>query len=484
MTRHATSRAPGHTSVGLVVLLSCTAQFMVVLDVSVMNVALPTIQAALGFDPASVQWVVNGYGLAFAGFLLLGGRLADLYGTRTALVGGLAVFATASLVGGLAGDPTVLVAARAVQGIGAAVLAPATLTLLTTAFPEGPTRVRAIAWWTAVWLAGGTAGNLLGGGITEFASWRWTLLINVPLGAATIAIALRQLHDRTSRPADGRLDLSGAVAAVLGLTALTYAIVESGHRGWTDPATLATLSIGVVALAVFVAVETRFAPNPLFPLRLLRDKGISIGNVLVALAAACLMPMWYFLAFLMQDGLGYTALQTGLGFLPHTLITMTVGVMVAPCLMRRFDTRAVIALGAAIAALGFGWQGLNASALDSGYLEEILGPAILISVGGGLLNTPITAIVTTGMARTDAGAASGLMTTAKQIGGAIGLAVLVVIASGPTGVAHDLAYDTAFAAMALILVAVGAGAWFLPRREQATEAGATAFCGGRPCSSQ
>lgn len=461
MTRDATRPA----SVALVVFLSCTAQFMVVLDVSVMNVALPTIQGALGFDAASVQWVVNGYGLAFAGFLLLGGRLADLYGLRKVLVAGLAMFATASLVGGFAGTAAVLVAARAVQGLGAAVLAPATLTLLTSAVPEGPARVRAIAWWAAVGLAGGTCGNLLGGAITEFASWRWILLINAPLSAAAIAIALRRLHNRSGRPADSRLDLPGAVTAALGLTAFTYAIVESRDRG-ADPAILVTLGVGVLALAVFVAVETRFAQTPLFPLRLLRARAVSIGNLLVALAAACLMPMWYFLAFLMQDGLGYTALQTGMGFLPHTLITMAVGARVAPCLMRRFDARSLIAVGAAIAALGFGWQGLNASAFDGGYVQEILGPAILISVGGGLLNTPITATVTTGVAYTDAGAASGLMNTAKQIGGAIGLAALVVIASSPTGVAHDLAYDTAFAAMALILVAVGAGGWFLPRQEQ------------------
>jgi EmrB/QacA subfamily drug resistance transporter len=452
-----------------VVFLSCTGQFMVVLDVSVMNVALPTIQAALGFDAASVQWVVNGYGLAFAGLLLLGGRLADLYGLRRVLVAGLAVFAAASLVGGLACAPAVLVAARAVQGVGAAVLAPATLTLLTTALPEGPARVRAIAWWTAVGLAGGTCGNLLGGAITEFASWRWTLLINVPLGATAVVLVLRRLHDRSSRPAAMRLDLPGTIAAVLALTALTHAIVESGDRGWTDPATLVTLAVGVLALAVFVAVETRFAREPLFPLRLLRARAVSVGNVLVALAAACLMPMWFFLAFLMQDGLGYSALQTGLGFLPHTLITMAVGARIAPHLMHRIDPRAVIAVGAAIAASGFGWQGLTASTLDGSYVQEILGPAILISVGGGLLNTPITATVTTGVARTDAGAASGLMNTAKQIGGAIGLAVLVAIASGPTGAAHDLAYDTAFVAMALVLVAIAVGAWVLPRRERATD---------------
>jgi EmrB/QacA subfamily drug resistance transporter len=459
VVRQATGPAPGRTSAALIGFLSCSAQFMVVLDVSVVNVALPTIQGALGFDSASVQWVVNGYGLAFAGFLLLGGRLADVYGLRTVLVAGLAVFAAASLVGGLASTAALLVTARVVQGLGAAALAPATLALLTTTFAEGPRRVRALAWWTAVGLAGGTGGNLLGGAITEFVSWRWILLINVPIGAAAIIIALRQPRDGSGRPAGARLDLPGAAAGVLGLTTLTYAIVESRDRSWAHPATLAALGVGIVALAVFVAVETRFARAPLVPPWLLRTRAVSVGNILVALAAACLMPMWFFLAFLMQDGMGYPPLQTGLGFLPHTLLTMAVGVWIVPWLMRRFDARAVIALGATIAAVGFGWQGLNASRPDDGYLQEILGPAILISIGGGLLNTPITATVTSGVPRTEAGAASGLMNTAKQLGGAVGLAALVTFASDPSG----LSYESAFAMMALILVAVGLGAWFLPR---------------------
>jgi predicted MFS family arabinose efflux permease len=397
----ALERVAAVRSRALVVFLSCAAQFMVVLDVSVVNVALPTIRAALGFDAAGVQWVVNGYGLAFACFLLLGGRLADLHGLRTAVVGGLAVFGTASLVGGLAASAGVLVGARVVQGLGAAALAPATLTLLTATFPEGPRRVRAIAWWTAVGLAGGTGGNLLGGAITEFASWRWVLLVNVPLCAVAVVVALTRLSGERARPARA----------------------------------------------------------PLFPLRLLAVRTVSVGNALVALAAACLVPMWFFMAFLMQDGLGYAPLRTGLGFLPHTLVTMVVGTWVAPRLMARWDARVVIATGAAVAALGFGWQGLNAVRLDGGYVEEILGPALLMSAGGGLLNTPITTTVTSGVPRADAGAASGLMNTAKQLGGAAGLAVLVAAASG--GAALD--YDLAFLTMAIILCAVGLGAWILPR---------------------
>lgn len=386
----------------LVGFLSCAAEFAVVLDVSVVNVAIPTIRDALGFDAAGAQWVVNGYGLAFAAFLLIGGRLADLYGLRAAVVGGLAVFGAASLAGGLAGSAAVLVGARVVQGLGAAVLAPASLTLLTATFPEGSQRVRAIAWWTAVGLAGGTGGNLLGGAITEFASWRWTLLINVPLCAVAVAVALVWLRDqRAGRPARA----------------------------------------------------------PLFPLRLLAFRTVSVGNVLVALAAACLVPMWYFLAFLMDDGLGYSPLQTGLGFLPHTVITMAVATWLAPRLVDHCDARVVIAGGAAVAALGFGWQALGAMRLDGGYAEEILGPAILISAGSGLLTTPITAAVTSGVPRADGGAASGLTNTAKQLGGAAGLAALVAAAYGGPAPAYDLA----FATMAVVLVVVGLGAWLLPR---------------------
>ncbi|HLU56322.1 MAG TPA: MFS transporter [Pseudonocardia sp.] len=451
MTRSATSTPP------LLVALACAGQFLVVLDASVLNVALPTIERALGFAPTGVQWVVNAYGLAFAGFLLLGGRLADTRGLRLALAGGLAVFAGASLVGALAPTPAVLVAARALQGIGAAALAPATLALLTTAVPEGPARLRAIAAWTATGMSGGTAGNLVGGALAELASWRWILLVNVPPAAAAIALALRLLPRPPARPAT-RLDLPGAATAVLGPAALTYAVVESGRSGWAAPATLAPLGVGLLALAAFAIVETR-ARDPLFPPRVLRSRALVAGNALVALAAVCLMPMWFFLAFLMRDGLGYTPLQTGLGFLPHTVLGMAVGVAVAPRLVRRFDPRAVVAAGAAVTALGFAWQGLAATALDGGYLDELLGPAVLVSVGGGLLTTPLTAAVTSGVAPDAAGLASGLLNTAKQVGGALGLAALVVVAAGPAG---GLAFDVVFAAMAVVAAAVGAGAALLP----------------------
>ncbi|MEW2354336.1 MFS transporter [Spirillospora sp. NPDC029432] len=434
-----------------VVVLACAAQFMVVLDVSVVNVALPSIRAALGFDAAGLPWVVNAYALPFAGFLLLGGRLADLYGHGRVFAAGLALFTAASLAGGLATAPGVLVAARAAQGLGAAVLAPATLTLLTTAVPEGPRRTRALAAWTSVGLAGGTAGNLAGGALTEFLSWRWILLINVPVGVAALAAAAAVIGAGGRSGERRRLDVPGAVAATAGLMLLTAGATQAGERGWGDPFTLAVLAAAVLVLAVFVLVEARFAAEPLVPARLLRVRAVRVGNAAMLLAGACLNPMWFFLALFMQDALHYGALRTGLGFLPHTLLTIAIGLRVTPWLMERVGGRTLIAAGALLSAAGFAWQAAADPA--AGYAGALLGPAVLISAGGGLLNTPLTAAVTAGAAPADAGAASGLMNTAKQAGGALGLAVLVTLPGR----------GAAFLAMAALVLVVAAMAAALPR---------------------
>ncbi|WP_199431085.1 MFS transporter [Qaidamihabitans albus] len=451
----------------MVLLLVCAAQFMVVLDISVVNVALPVVRDALGFGPAGLQWVVTGYALTFAGCLLLGGRLADLYGRRRVFAGGLALFTVASLVGGLATSPWMLIAARAVQGLGAAVVAPATLTILTTSFPEGARRTRALATWTAVGIAGGAAGNLVGGALTEFLSWRWILLVNVPIGALAILLANRSLPAGDEPGRGPRLDVAGAVLATAGLASLTFGIAQTRTLGWGDPAIAAALAAGVAALAAFVVVEARFARAPLLPLRLFRIRAISGGNVVLLLAGACFNPMWYFLALSMQDVLGYGALRTGLGFLPHTLLTIAVGMRLTPWLMRYVPSRTLIAAGAAVAAAGFAWQ--SRITPDSDYLTGIFGPAILISVGGGLLNTPITTTVTSGVGESDAGAASGLMNTTKQVGGALGLAALVTVAGSQLATAEALAagYGRAFLAIAAILVAAALVAPVLPGRSAA-----------------
>ncbi|MBB6395624.1 EmrB/QacA subfamily drug resistance transporter [Actinomadura coerulea] len=459
---------PRSSPPGLVLVLACVAQFMVVLDVSVVNVALPSIQTSLDFAAADLPWVAGAYTLAFAGFLLLGGRLADLYGTRRVLVAGLLLFSMPSLVGGLATAPAVLVAARAAQGLGAAVLAPATLTLLTTTFPEGPRRTRALAVWTAVSLAGGATGNLIGGVLTQTLSWRWILLINVPIGAAALCAAVRvpARHHRNGTAA--RLDLPGAASVTAGLALLAYGIMRVGPRGWGDPVTAVALAAAAVLLAGFVLIETRLARDPLIPLRLFRLRAVSAGNTIMLLAGACFqVPMWYFLTLYMQDVLHYTALETGLGFLPHTLLTMVIGLRITPRLMKRADDRTLIIAGALVAAAGFLWQSRIGAGSD--YLSGVLGPAIPISLGGGLLNTPLTTTVTSGVAGRDAGAASGLMNTAKQVGGALGLAALTAALAGraTTSPALAEAYGDAFLIMAVMAAAIAAASLTLPARRDA-----------------
>lgn len=464
-------RAPedsGQATAWIVTILACVGEFMVVLDLSVVNVALPSIQDALGFSAGSLQWVVNGYALVFAGFLLLGGRLADLYGRKRVFVLGLALFSVASLVGGLASAPGMLVAARAVQGLGAAILTPATLTILTTTFAEGPQRTRAVAIWAAVASAGGAVGNILGGGLTEFLSWRWILLVNVPIGALLILLAVLILHADYGISRGHKLDAPGTVVATLGVASLTYGVTQTEILGWSDPVTVSALAIGTIALALFVLVETRFAPTPLMPPRLFRIRAISVGNVAMLLAGACFMPMWYFLTLSMQNVLHYGPLQTGLGFLPHTLVTIVVGARLTPWIMDRIAGRKLILIGALVAAAGFLWQ--SRITPDSGYLYGILGPAIFISAGVGLLNTPITTTVTSGTSASDAGAASGLMNTAKQVGGVLGLAVLVVVAGThlPTPSALAAGYGRAFLTIAAVLVLVAAVTLALPSDRDAT----------------
>ncbi|MEV6560877.1 MFS transporter [Nocardia sp. NPDC051756] len=447
---------------GIVLAVACAAQFMVVLDISVVNVALPSIRDALGFDEAGQQWVVNAYALTFAGFLLLGGRLADLYGRRRVFVWGLVLFTGASLAGGLANSPLLLVAARAVQGLGAAVLAPATLTILTATFPQGPARTRALATWTAVGIAGGTAGNLVGGVLTEYLSWRSTLLINVPIGTAAVLLTLRYIaidRPNTARPP---LDILGAVLATGGLGVLAFGIAEAANSGWSAPTTIASVVVGLILLGAFVVVEARWAALPLIPLRLFAIRSVAMGNVTMLLAGACLNPMWFFLTLSMQNVLGYSPLQTGLAFLPHTVVAILIGVRATPWLMRRVDGRVLIAVGSLLAAAGFWWQAQLSP--DSSYLVGILGPAVIFSIGSGLLNTPITTAVTSGVATEDAGAASGLMNTTKQVGGALGLAALVTFATPHGAVATVLveAYNRAFYAIAAIMVAVAVSAIALP----------------------
>nr|WP_200417132.1 MFS transporter [Streptomyces sp. Y2F8-2] len=412
----------------VVVALACAGQFLVVLDVSVVNVALPSMRADLGLSAAGLQWVVNAYAIAFAGFMLLGGRAGDLYGRKRMFLIGLALFTLASLAGGLAQQDWELLVGRAVQGLGAAVLAPSTLTLLTAAVPEGAARARAIATWTAVGAGGGAAGGLVGGVLVDVLSWRWVLLINVPVGAVVLAGSARWLVE--SRAGDGRrLDLPGALLVTAGLGTLAYGIVQTEAEGWTAAATLVPLAAGLALIGIFLAVEAR-AKAPLMPLKLLRVRSVSSANAAMFVSGSAMFCMWFFMTLYAQNVLGYSPLDAGLALVPSSL-AVVLGSKVAPQVMRSVGARNLAVLGTLIAAAGFGWQ--STMTANGSYTTAIMFPGILMMLGAGLAGTPLAALATSGAAPGDAGLVSGLVNTSRTMGGSLGLAVMSTIAATRTG---------------------------------------------------
>ncbi|MFI8323208.1 MFS transporter [Streptomyces sp. NPDC085529] len=413
----------------LVVLVACAGQFLVVLDVSVMNVALPSMKADLGLGTLGLQWVLNAYSIAFAGFMLLGGRAADLYGRKTMFLAGLGLFTAASVVGGLAPEGAHLIAARAAQGLGAAALSPATLTLVTAAVPAGAARTRAIGTWTAVGAAGGAAGGFVGGVLVDLLNWRWVLLVNVPLGVLILAAAALGLREGRA-DAGRRPDLPGAVLVTAGLATLAYGIVRTELSGWTSAATLLPLLGGLALLAVFVAVERR-TKEPLVPLGIFRNRAVSAANTGMMLGGASSFAMWFFMTVYAQNVLGYTPLQAGLALVPSSLAVL-VGSKTAPRLMAVTGARNLAVAGLLVAAAGFVWQ--STMTADGTFLTTILGPGLLMMGGIGLATTPLATLATSGAAPGDAGLVSGLVNTSRTMGGALGLAVLTTVAASvPTG---------------------------------------------------
>lgn len=411
----------------LVVLAACAGQFLVVLDVSVVNVALPSMRADLGLSATGLQWVVNAYSIAFAGFMLLGGRAGDLFGRKRMFLVGLGLFTLASLAGGLAQEGWQLLAARALQGLGAAVLAPSTLTILTAAVPEGPARARAIATWTAVGAGGGAAGGLVGGVLTDGISWRWVLLINVPIGALVLAGAFRWLSESRARGAR-RLDLPGAVLVTAGAAVLAYGIVQTEASGWTSSETLVPLFAGLALLGVFLIVEAR-ARAPLMPLKLLRVRSVAAANAAMFVCGGGMFSMWYFMTLYAQNVLGYTPLGAGLALIPSSL-SIVVGSKLAPRLMPAMGARNVAVVGTLIAAAGFGWQ--STMQAHGAYLTSIMLPGMLMMLGAGLSATPLATLAISGADPDDAGLVSGLINTSRTLGGALGLAVLSTGAAART----------------------------------------------------
>ncbi len=441
-----------------VLLAACVGQFLVVLDVSVVNVALPSIRGDLGLSATGLQWVVNAYALTFAGFLLLGGRAADLFGRKRVFLVGLGLFTLASLAGGMSQQPWQLVTARAIQGLGAAVLSPATLTILTTSFPQGAARNRAIGTWTAVGAGGGAAGGLVGGILTDSLSWRWVLLVNVPAGALVLVVAALRLAESRAATARRRLDVPGALLVTGGVAALAYGIVRSGQYGWGSVAGLGPLLGGVAVLGVFGLVETR-TRVPLMPLSLFRVRSVSGGNAVMLVCGATMFCMWYFMSLYMQNVLHYSPLRAGLGFLPFS-ISIVLGSKLAPRIMARLEARTLAAGAALLEVAGFLWQ--SRMTADGSYPATILGPAILMSFGAGLLATPLAATATSGVEPSEAGLVSGLINTSRQIGGAIGLTILATVAAARTGTATTpAALASGYARVFLFSGGLMAGAFVL-----------------------
>jgi EmrB/QacA subfamily drug resistance transporter len=416
---------------GAILLLACLAQFMVILDVSVVNVALPAIRGALRFSEQDLQWVVNAYTVTFAGFLLLGGRAADLLGRRRVFVSGLVLFALSSLAGGFADSQPLLIAARAAQGLGGAIIAPASLSILTTTFEEGPARNRAVGLWGAMGGAGGAAGVLLGGVLTELLSWRWILFINVPIGLLAAVFAARYIPQTREVAKRRSFDLAGAISATLGLSVLVFGIVRTDVTGWGSLSTLALIAAGAALLVGFVAIEGRIAQAPLMPLRIYASRTLSAANVVVLLVGAAVFAMWFFLSLYLQQVLGYSPLRAGLAFLPMTLCIVA-GSTLASRVVTRVGPKPMLVAGMVAMAAGLG---LFTQITPGGsYLGQIVVPSLLVAIGIGFAFVPVTIAAVAGVASEEAGLASGLVNTSRFVGGAIGLALLAALATSRTNV--------------------------------------------------
>ncbi|HXB16973.1 MAG TPA: MFS transporter [Solirubrobacteraceae bacterium] len=412
----------------IALLLLAVTQFVVVIDASIVNIALPSIGTALHFSENDLSWVVNAYTLTFGGFLLLGGRLADLMGRRRMFMIGLVVFSLASLLGGVAQSEAWLIGARAVQGLGAAIVSPAALSIITTTFAEGAERNRALGVWGAVAGAGGAAGVLLGGILTSGLSWRWVLFVNVPIGLAAAFAAPRVLVESRAEVETRDFDIPGAVTVTAGLSLLVYALVEAVNAGWGSAATLGKIAGALVLLAAFVAIE-RTRRAPLMPFSIFRLRTLRGADVVALLIGMSLFSMFFFVSLYMQQVLGFSALKAGLSYLPLAVgIILSAGA--ASVLVTRFGFKPVLLTGLLFVAGGLLW--FSQVRVHGSFAADVLGPSLLAAIGLGLSFVPVTIAAVTGTRPREAGLASGLVNTAQQVGGALGLAILATVANSRT----------------------------------------------------
>jgi EmrB/QacA subfamily drug resistance transporter len=444
------------TNPWIVLVLICLAQFMVILDATIVNVALPSIQKDLDLSEGSLQWIVNAYTLVFGGFLLLGGRAGDLLGRKRLFLIGLVVFTGASLLDGLASSEAMLVGSRALQGLGAALISPAALSIIATTFAEGKERARALGVWAAIAIGGSAVGLVLGGVLTQYFSWPWIFFVNVPVGVAAFVLSLRLVPESRDAHVHRSYDVGGAVTVTGGLMTLVYAIVDAQSAGWGSARTLGLFAVSAGLLAAFVVVELR-AKAPLVRLSIFRVRSLLTANIAMFLAMSGMFAMFFFNTLYIQRVLGYDPLKAGLALLPFTAGIM-VSAGIASQFAPRIGVRPVAAAGFVLSAAGL--LLLTQLPVDGSYVANVLPSIVLSSLGMGAVFMPLTLIATTGLEDDDQGLASGLFNTSQQVGGALGLAVLSTLATSRTSSAggsqlHSLVigFHWAFAAGAVFMVA-------------------------------
>jgi EmrB/QacA subfamily drug resistance transporter len=461
----------------LVLVIVCVAQFMVVLDATVVNVALPSIQKDLGFSYASLQWIVNAYTLFFGGFLLLGGRASDLLGRQRLFIAGVVVFTVASAINGVANTSNVLIAGRALQGFGGALVSPAALSIVTTTFEEGRDRTRALGVWSAIAAGGAAVGLILGGVLTEYLSWRWVFFVNLPVGVLATVLALRFVPNSRAEQRPETYDVAGAVTITGGLLVLVYAIVKAQSYGWGSGKTVGLFALAVILITVFVLIEQR-SKAPLVRLSIFRMRSLTGANGAMLLVASGLFAMFYFASLYQQQILGFSPVQAGFAFVPFAL-GIIVGAGASQALIRHIGVRLVTYIGIAMGVAGLLY--FARLPVHGSYATDLLPTIVIVSVGMGLTFVPCTLLATTNVAPSDAGLASGILNTSQQVGGALGLAVLSTLAASRTShlLNHDVTsvadkasaqtsgFHVAFAVGAAMLVLAGIVLAVTVRKEDA-----------------
>ncbi|MEV6683418.1 MFS transporter [Streptomyces erythrochromogenes] len=413
-----TVRGSGN-ALALFVIASC--QLMVVLDITIVNIALPHIQTALDFSTESLSWVVNAYTLAFGGLLLLGGRTGDILGRKRVFIFGVLLFGLASLLGGLAQNEGQLMAARALQGVGGAIASPTSLALITTTFREGPARNRAFGVFAGVSAAGGAIGLLAGGILVEWLDWRWVLFVNVPIAVVIAVLASKVLRESERHP--GHFDFAGALLSTLGMVALVYGFIRASQEGWRDPVTLGSFAAAVVLLTLFVLNERR-SPQPITPLHMFADRNRAGTYGIMLMLACAIFGMFFFLTLFVQNVLGFSPIQAGLAFLPVSAV-IAVGAGLTAKLLPKFGPKPFMVCGALSSAVGLAW--LTQIDVHSTYVGSILGPMLFFALGMGLQFVSLTLMALSNVPDRESGAASGLLNTMQQVGGSLGLSILVTV---------------------------------------------------------